>query len=122
MTPNAAPQEPLPGLEEPTSANVSAVEKGVRRTLAALEREELLSEADAGKTAVAVALAQVIATKAKTGRASTVSNDARLLVEVLDSLGGEKVNPAEEEKLRLMMEAWSAEADKADALEQQGTP
>jgi hypothetical protein len=119
--PNAAPQEPLPGLEEPTSADVSAVELGVRRTLAALNADEMLTEAHAGKTAVAVALAQVIAHKTKTGRASTVSNDARLLVEVLDSLGGAAIDPAEEEKLRTMMEAWKAEADKADALEQQGS-
>lgn len=99
---------PLPGLEDvdTTHRYVSPLEKGVRRTLAALAARQLLIEDDAGKTATAIELAQVITKKVQTGRASTVSNDARLLVEILDSLKPADATGVDDE-LRAAMQAWS---------------
>lgn len=102
---------PLPGLEavDTTHRYVSPLETGVRRTLAALAARDLLLEDDAGKTATAIELAQVITKKVQTGRASTVSNDARLLVEILDSLKPEAAGGVDDE-LRATMEEWSRAA------------
>lgn len=88
-----APQ-PLPGLEdlgevEARRGRVGEVERGVRRTLAELRRLSKITEVDAGRSAIAISLARMMATKEATGRGSTFSNDARLLVELLDALAGE---------------------------------
>jgi hypothetical protein len=76
----------LPGLDAPEQrGGVGDLEKAVRRTLAVLEAEGHLSERDAGKLQLAIEMAQVVASKNRTGRNSTIGNDARVLMEILDS-------------------------------------
>ena len=76
---------PLPGLDAaPSGRAVPALEVAVRRTLAALDAEGLVHEVDAGRLQLAIELAQVISTKKSSGRASTIGNDARVLMEILN--------------------------------------
>lgn len=84
MTESTQGALPLPGLDEPTSRGVPDLEVAVRRTLVALDQEGLVHEVDAGKLQLALELAQVIAIKKQTGRASTIGMDARVLMEILN--------------------------------------
>lgn len=97
------PDEPLPGLE-PASAAASDLEKAVRRTLRALDESDLVSEVDAGRVQLAIELAQVISVKRSTGRASTVGNDARVLMEILDAFKAEASEV--DESLAEAMRQW----------------
>lgn len=98
----------LPGLEPQTSSQVesaSAVAAAVRRSIAALEKAGLVGEVDAARLALALELADIIAIKKRTGRMSTVGNDARVLVDLLD-----KLLPAAtevDEELRRAVSAWT---------------
>lgn len=96
--------EPLPGLEEPARPPAS-LELGVRRTLTHLHALGYVTEADAGKTALALELAQVIAVKRASGRASTIGNDARVLMEILDSFQPEDTDA--DAQLQEAMEKWA---------------
>lgn len=107
---------PLPGLEQldPVFAEhlpqgMSPLESAVRRTLAALQADEKLHEHDAGRTAMAVELAQIISEKRRTRKLSTVSNDARLLVELLDTLAGDAGDSGLDQRLAEKMAEWEAE-------------
>jgi hypothetical protein len=100
----------LPGLAPPGHglAGVTPLEAAVERTLARLEADGYLDpERDAGKRALALELAAVIALKRRTGRASTIGNDARVLLELLDGVvpdaGGEG-----DATLRQAMAEWDA--------------
>lgn len=75
----------LPGLE-PAPATAGPLERAVRRTLAALKEAGYVRERDAARCALAIELAQIITDKRRSGRTSTVGNDARVLVELLDDL------------------------------------
>lgn len=106
---------PLPGLEQldpewaaSLPSGMSALESSVRRTLAALSEDEKLAEHDAGRTALAVELARIIAVKTHTGKLSTVSNDARLLLELLDSLAGDEGDSGLDARLAEKMGEWEA--------------
>lgn len=102
---------PLPGLEDvPSDRAVGYVEAGVRRTLAALVAADKLAEVDAGHLAVAVALSRIITQKEARGRLSTVSNDARLLVELLDAFTAEDESAIDGD-LRAVMDEWNRRAD-----------
>lgn len=110
---------PLPGLEAVASDRpVGYVETGVRRTLAALVAADRLAEVDAGHLAVAIALSRIITQKEARGRLSTVSNDARLLVELLDAFTADDESAIPDD-LRDIMAAWS---QRADALEAETWP
>ena len=85
VTPDG-PAEPLPGLGEPGPRPPADLERAIRRTLAELHRRGHVDEVDAGRLALAIELAQVITLKRASGRASTIGNDARVLMEILDSL------------------------------------
>jgi len=109
MTTDPTEPEPLPGLEDLTERQVkeaSAVAKAVRRSIAALEDAELVTEVDAARLALALELADIIAIKKRTHRLSTVGNDARVLVDLLDRLLPEKSEV--DEQLRIAMEKWEA--------------
>lgn len=98
---------PLPGLEqldERRARTASDVAKAVRRSIVALERAGLVSEVDSARLALALELADIIAIKKRTGRMSTVGNDARVLVELLDKLLPQA--SAVDEDLRRAIAAW----------------
>ena len=101
----ADPTLPLPGLDEVTGRGVPPLERAVRRTLAELHRQGHVQEVDAGKTQLALELAQVIALKKATGRASTIGNDARVLMEILDAFVDEATDVDDE--LRDAMREWA---------------
>lgn len=99
-----AEPEPLPGLEDP-KPGTSQLELAVRRTIAALAELDYVSEQHAARTALALELAQVIDLKHRTGRMSTIGNDARVLVELLD-----KIIPADtsvDDRLKQVMDEWA---------------
>lgn len=99
--------EPLPGLEhldERQQRTASEVSKAVRRSIGALERMGLVGEVDSARLALALELADIIAIKKRTGRMSTVGNDARVLVDLLDKLLPEATEVDEE--LRRAIAAW----------------
>jgi len=106
MTPDQADEPlPLPGLDEPARPP-SALERAVRRTVLALQEKELLTEADAADLQMMIELAEIITMKKTTKRASTISNDLRLLWEIKNSFTetDDEVN----DQLREAMEAWEA--------------
>lgn len=97
----------LPGLEPVEHRGVTELEKAVRRTIAALSKDEGLSERHAAYCAMALELCNVIAIKQSAGRLSTAAHDFRELRELLDALA-----PAEDgmdPELRRALEAWGAE-------------
>lgn len=101
--------EPLPGLEAltPRQANEAThLEAAVRRSIAALESAGLVAEVDSARLALALEMADIIGIKKRSGRMSTVGNDARVLVELLD-----KLLPAAtevDEQLKAAVAAWNA--------------
>lgn len=76
------PMLPLPGLD-PDPKPGGALVAAVRRTIAALERQNVLSERHAATLALALALAQSIDGGAAARRASAVAMAAKELREVL---------------------------------------
>lgn len=96
--------EPLPGLEPPARPP-AALELAVRRTIAELHSRGYVDESSAARTALALELSQIITDKRTSGRTSTVGNDARVLVELLD-----KLLPAEtgvDARLKQAMDQWA---------------
>lgn len=96
---------PLPGLEPPAQP-ASALEAAVRRTISALDAAGYLQESSAARTALAIELAQIISDKRQRGRTSTVANDAKVLVELLDDLLPEDAGV--DAGLQKAMADWSA--------------
>lgn len=106
---------PLPGLdvvddlaERRRGAKVSDLESAIRRTLKALHADGHIGEVDAGKLQLAIELAQIIELKKATRRTSTVGNDARVLMEILDSFVEEAGTDVDDD-LKAAMAEWSAE-------------
>lgn len=98
---------PLPGLEDLTEQQhraTSDLAAAVRRSITALDRAGLVAEHDAARLQLALELADIIAIKKRTGRMSTVGNDARVLVELLDKLLPEATEL--DEQLRAAVAAW----------------
>lgn len=105
---------PLPGLAELDEAQARAtgeLAKAVRRSVAALDRAGLVQEHDAARLQLALTMADIIEDKKRTGRMSTVGNDARVLVELLDKLLPEQTEVDEE--LRDAVAAWTAAQEPA---------
>ncbi len=96
--------EPLPGLE-PTAKPAGQLETAVRRTIAELNRLGYISESSAARCALAIELAQIISDKRARGRTSTVGNDARVLVELLDDLLPEDTGA--DAALQAAMDEWA---------------
>lgn len=106
-------QDPLPGLEPPAAA-AAPLERAVRRTLAQLAaRGHLDVDLDAGMIQLAVDLSQEITRKRVTGRASTLSNDARLLSEILAGFRGEATEV--DDDLATAMREWGEVMHRAHA-------
>lgn len=95
----------LPGFEPPRP-RASELESAVRSQLELLEQAGHVTPQLAGKRALAIELAQVIAHKRASGRASTIGNDARVLMELLDSFVPEAGEV--DEQLAAAMAEWSA--------------
>lgn len=98
---------PLPGLEHTGDRKVPYLEVGVRRTIAALREAGHLEEKHAAHTAAAVELAQIIDKKKTTGRMSTVGNDMRAMIELLDRILPEEAGVDAE--LQSAIEEWAEE-------------
>jgi hypothetical protein len=96
----------LPGLDDDTPVGPDLLLSEVRATLRTYREAGLITARDAGRVALALELAQIITSKRRGGKLSTVHNDARLLDEILASFAGEGQHV--DEKLREAMEAWSA--------------
>lgn len=105
----------LPGLEPPAKPP-GKLEGAVRATLAALAAEMpsgQLPAAQSARSALAIELAQVIEEKRQQGRMSTLGNDARVLMELLDKLAPTDEGGVDQE-LAEAMKRWE------DAIESEG--
>lgn len=102
--PDPMAPEPLPGLAPPVRPP-SLIEDGVRRTLAEMATRGYLDEIDAARSALAITLAEIIAEKKATGRMSTIGQDARVLLDLLDA--AVPADTAVDEDLRKAIEEWS---------------
>lgn len=97
---------PIPGVEQkPTGRAVSSLEKAVRMTLEALMEDNLIEKRHAARVALAIELAQIVVMKRASGRVSTVANDARVLMELLDKLLPD--DSGIDDALRAVMAEWS---------------
>jgi hypothetical protein len=100
---------PLPGLgelDERQQHTTGELAIAVRRSVAALDRAGLVQEHDAARLQLALELADIITEKRRSGRMSTVGNDARVLVELLDKLLPDQTEVDAE--LRDAVAAWTA--------------
>lgn len=113
--------EPLPGLEDVDGSKriVTDLEDAVRRTVRAHEQLGHLGEVDAGKCAIAIELCQVAARKRAGGRMSTVSNDLRLLSEILESFTPTTDSDVDA-RLQAAMAEWSEEVNKSEHADDPG--
>lgn len=100
-------QPTLPGLDDDKAHEPDHLAKMVRSTLRDYREAGLVTNRDAAKVALCEELATIITIKRRGGRLSTVSNDARLLAELLDSFVGE--GQAIDEKLAEAMRQWEAD-------------
>lgn len=98
-------QDPLPGLEDVNGATVPYLEVGVRRTIAALYAMGNVQEHHAAHTAAAVELARIIDAKKNSGRMSTIGNDMRAMIELLDRIVPEKSEM--DATLKAAMDEWA---------------
>lgn len=96
--------EALPGISEP-SAMAGPLEQAVRQTLVELKRLGYINGTSAARCALAIELAQIISDKRRSGRTSTVGNDARVLVELLDALLPEDTGV--DTALQTAMQEWT---------------
>lgn len=95
----------IPGLEPPPPA-ANPLLVAVDETIAQLRELGLVKPTDAGRVALARQLAQVLAIKEATGRVSTYSNDARVLMELLEGFAAEASEG--DHALRVAMDEWSS--------------
>lgn len=98
-------QPMLPGLDTDAPIGPDLLLGEVRATLRTYREAGLITARDSGRVALALELAQIITSKRRGGKLSTVHNDARLLDEILSSFAGEGQHV--DEKLREAMEQWS---------------
>lgn len=98
----------LPGLEGPNvgKAPPTPLEQAIEATVEALRDQGHIAAADAGRVQLARELAEIIEVKKQTRRVSTVGNDARVLMELLDGLTKEAKD--EDANLRDAMARWSS--------------
>lgn len=105
---------PLPGLED-APANVSPMVRALRRSIAALDRAELLEEQHALDLQAAHLLARAAELKLATGRASTIANDVDLLLRIKAQI----LDPGEagtaDAELRAAMDEANRLLDEAEA-------
>lgn len=104
----------LPGMGEP-ERKAGDLAAAVRRSIQALYSDGLVQERDAARLQLALELSDIIEIKKRTGRMSTVGNDARVLVDLLDSLLPEKSET--DQRLKDAMEEWARMIAEQDAAE-----
>lgn len=103
--------EPLPGLDDldpAAQAGVSPLHRAIRRTVRELDEAGHVKAADAARLQLALTMADIIEAKQRSGRLSTVGNDARVLMELLTGLLEDAAQV--DDDLRDAMAAWAAEA------------
>lgn len=111
VRPSADP-EPLPGMEDVDSGLLPNLEVAVRRTIAALHDQGYIEEVHSAHTASAIELAQIIAQKHRTGRGlSTVGNDMRAMVDLLDRLVPTRDDDDVDAGLKKAMAEWAASGE-----------
>lgn len=102
--------EPLPGLGEPTTAVMpSALRDAIGRTLRALDAAGHVDEKDAARLQLALTMADIIESKQRSGRLSTVGNDARVLMDLLDGIVGEA--DGIDDQLQDALDRWKREVE-----------
>lgn len=102
-------QPGIPGLDLPESESTApALERGVRDTLGHLHALGYLQPRHAVHVSLAIALAQSINTKLRSGRTSTLAHDARELRDLLDSLIPEEAKSDTDKMLEKAMAEWQA--------------
>lgn len=98
--------EQIPGLDVPSSSSSgNPLLVAVEQTIAELRELGLVKPTDAGRVALAMQLAKVLEIKERTGRVSTYSNDARVLMELLEGFAAEATEG--DQALVIAMKAWS---------------
>jgi hypothetical protein len=109
--------ETIPGLELPQlTAAPSALAQAVDATLSQLVNDEHLDPSrDAARIALARELAAVIAHKRTSGRASTVGNDARVLLDLLDGMVPTEAATSADAALANAMREWTAHIESQGA-------
>ena len=107
--PPSSADYPMPGLELPQLSPLeSPLAKAVDSTLVALvEASSLDPQRDAARIALARELAAVIAHKRTSGRASTVGNDARVLLDLLDGMVPSEAATSADAALAAAMADWA---------------
>lgn len=108
----------LPGLELPAPReDLHELPAAVDRTLVALSADGFLDvERDAARRELARTVSRIIARKEITGRASTVGNDARVLMDLLDGMVPATAAGADE-RLAQAMSEWGAHVAQLEQLE-----
>lgn len=120
MMPDDAPA--LPGLELPDpparpDEPAHALAVAVDLTLQALEADGYLDEQrDAARRELARTVSRIIGHKERTGRASTVGNDARVLMDLLDGMVPATAAGVDE-RLTAAMDEWSKHVEQLEQLE-----
>jgi hypothetical protein len=110
----------LPGLEAPRPReDLHELPAAVDRTLEALGADGFLDvERDAARRELARTVSRIIARKEITGRASTVGNDARVLMDLLDGMVPATAAGADE-RLGQAMDEWAAHVKALEQLERE---
>lgn len=85
--------------------SASRLVKQVHATIKQLHEDGRIGVADSGRVALAEELAEVIAMKRRSGRASTIGQDAKVLMDILD--GFREDAKGEGDVLRDAMAEWS---------------
>lgn len=98
---------PLPGLEDPPRIQ-GVAERGVRKQLAAMWRDGSITERTAANAAVALVMAQVVDKKHTMPKpSSTISNDARMVLEALAPAA--EAGAQLDDEVRTVMAQWAEE-------------
>lgn len=95
----------LPDFIAPPTATSGALVKAVHSTIAQLHADGRITPNDAARVALAIELAEVIAMKRTSGRASTIGQDAKVLADILD--GFREDAKGEGDVLREAMDKWT---------------
>lgn len=110
-------EDQIPGLVLPQlTATPSALASAVDATLSQLVSDQHLDPSrDAARIALARELAAVIAHKRTSGRASTVGNDARVLLDLLDGMVPTEAASSADAMLANAMRDWTAHIESQGA-------
>ncbi len=109
MTDSTDEQPMLPGLDDDDPIGRDRLVDDVKITLREYRDAGLITVRDTARVSLCLELAAIIGIKRRGGRLSTVSNDARLLDEILCSFVGE--GQEVDEKLAEAMRQWTAEVE-----------